>query len=44
MSPTTKKVLAVNVAVRPVNSRYPCCNHGRPLQRGQVWQILRDAA
>ena len=48
LSATAKKALAPYLATRPdAKPSDPLCpsrKHGRPLNRGQAWQILRDAA
>lgn len=48
LSASAKKALAAYLATRPdaqsTDPLFPSRKHGRPLQRGQAWQILRDAA
>ena len=48
LSASAKKALATYLATRPeaqpTDPLFPSRKHGRPLQRGQAWQILRDAA
>ncbi len=48
LSASAKKALADYLATRPearaADPLFPSRKHGRPLQRGQAWQLLRDAA
>jgi integrase len=48
LSDRAKKALAAYLATRPdaqlTDPLFPSRKHGRPLQRGQAWQLLRDAA
>lgn len=48
LSDRAKKALATYLATRPdakpTDPLFPSRKHGRPLKRGQAWQILRDAA
>lgn len=48
LSDRAKKVLSAYLATRsnahPSDPLFPPRKHGRPLQRGQAWQLLRDAA
>jgi integrase len=48
LSASAKKALAAYLATRPeakpTDPLFPSRKHGRPLKRGQAWQILRDAA
>ena len=48
LSASAKKALTAYLATRPEaktpDPLFPSRKHGRPLQRGQAWQILRDAA
>ena len=48
ISASAKKTLMAYLATRPetksTDPLFPSRKHGRPLQRGQAWQILRDAA
>ncbi len=48
LSDRAKKVLIAYLATRPnahpSDPLFPSRKHGRPLQRGQAWQLLRDAA
>ncbi len=48
ISATAKKALQAYLATRlmaqPTDPLFPSRKHGRPLQRGQAWQLLRDAA
>ena len=48
LSASAKKMLAAYLSTRPnaqaTDPLFPSRKHGRPLQRGQAWQILRDAA
>ncbi len=48
LSASAKKALATYLATRPEahasDPLFPSRKHGRPLQRGQAWQLLREAA
>ncbi len=48
LSDRSKKILTVYLATRPdaqpSDPLFPSRKHGRPLHRGQAWQILRAAA
>ncbi|WP_053958013.1 site-specific integrase [Sulfobacillus thermosulfidooxidans] len=48
LSASAKKALAAYLATRPDaqpdDPLFPSRKHGRPLKRGQAWQILHDAA
>lgn len=48
LSATAKKALQSYLATRPeaqpADPLFPSRKHGRPLQRGQAWEILRNAA
>ncbi|POB12225.1 site-specific integrase [Sulfobacillus sp. hq2] len=48
LSATAKKALQAYLTTRPeaqpADPLFPSRKHGRPLQRGQAWEILRNAA